>query len=61
MTESIIEQAALTWLESLGWTVKHSPEIAPGELAAVVQACLVLNSMDENGRRRYSDKQGNAA
>ncbi|HYY15077.1 MAG TPA: type I restriction endonuclease, partial [Gammaproteobacteria bacterium] len=34
MTESIIEQAALTWLERLGWTVKHGPEIAPGELAA---------------------------
>jgi type I site-specific restriction-modification system R (restriction) subunit len=34
MTESIIEQAALAWLERLGWTVKHGPEIAPGELAA---------------------------
>jgi type I restriction enzyme, R subunit len=34
MTESIIERAALAWLESLGWTVKHGPEIAPGELGA---------------------------
>jgi type I restriction enzyme R subunit len=33
-TESIVEEAALTWLERLGWTVKHGPEIAPGELAA---------------------------
>src|SRR5919108_4083395 len=33
-TESVIEEAALTWLERLGWTVKHGPEIAPGELAA---------------------------
>jgi type I restriction enzyme, R subunit len=33
-TESIVESAALTWLERLGWTVKHGPEIAPGELAA---------------------------
>jgi type I restriction enzyme R subunit len=33
-TESIVEQAALAWLEGLGWTVKHGPEIAPGELAA---------------------------
>jgi type I restriction enzyme, R subunit len=33
-TESVVEQAALAWLESLGWTVKHGPEIAPGELAA---------------------------
>jgi type I restriction enzyme, R subunit len=34
LTESVVESAALTWLESLGWTVKHGPEIAPGELAA---------------------------
>jgi type I restriction enzyme R subunit len=33
-TESVVESAALAWLESLGWTVKHAPEIAPGELAA---------------------------
>ena len=33
-TESVVEQAALAWLESLGWTVKHGPEIAPGEFAA---------------------------
>jgi hypothetical protein len=25
-TESVVEEAALAWLESLGWTVKHSPE-----------------------------------
>lgn len=29
--ESTVECAALDWLESLGWTVKHGPEIAPGE------------------------------
>jgi type I restriction enzyme R subunit len=33
-TESIVESAALAWQESLGWTLKHGPEIAPGELAA---------------------------
>lgn len=33
-TESVVEQAALAWLESLRWTVKHGPDIAPGELAA---------------------------
>lgn len=33
-SESIVEDAALAWLESLGWTVLHGPEIAPGELAA---------------------------
>ena len=34
MTESTIEQAALAWLESVGWSVRHGPEIAPGELTA---------------------------
>ena len=34
VTESVIEQAALSWLESLGFAVKHGPEIAPGELTA---------------------------
>ncbi|MGQ9526077.1 MAG: type I restriction endonuclease subunit R, partial [Armatimonadota bacterium] len=27
--ETELEQAALAWLKSLGWTVKHGPEIAP--------------------------------
>ncbi len=31
-TESVIEQAALAWLESLGYTILSGPEIAPGEL-----------------------------
>ncbi|MBI2749582.1 MAG: type I restriction endonuclease subunit R, partial [Burkholderiales bacterium] len=32
--ESVVADAALAWLEGLGWTVQHGPEIAPGELAA---------------------------
>ncbi len=32
--ESTVEEAALAWLESLGWAIKHGPEIAPGELFA---------------------------
>jgi len=31
-SESTIEEAALSWLEGLGYTVEHGPEIAPGEL-----------------------------
>jgi type I restriction enzyme R subunit len=34
MIESIIEEAALAWLESLRYAIKHGPEIAPGELFA---------------------------
>ena len=33
-TESVVEQAALAWLESVGWTVRYGAEIAPGEPAA---------------------------
>lgn len=31
LTESTVEEAALAWLESLDWEIKHGPEIAPGE------------------------------
>jgi len=34
MVESEVEQAALAWLESLGWTVRHGLDIAPGEPTA---------------------------
>ena len=33
-TESVVEQAALAWLASIGWTVRNGAEIAPGEPAA---------------------------
>ena len=33
-TESVVEQAALAWLESVGWVVRNGAEIAPGEPAA---------------------------
>jgi type I restriction enzyme R subunit len=32
--ESEVESATLAWLESLGWAVKHGPEIAPDGLFA---------------------------
>ena len=30
-TESVVENAALAWLERLGYTVLHGPDIAAGE------------------------------
>ena len=33
-SESVVEQAALAWLESVGWLLHHGAEIAPGEPAA---------------------------
>ena len=32
ITESVVEEAALTWLEELGYAVLSGPDIAPGEL-----------------------------
>lgn len=34
LTESVVEEAALAWLEAIGWQIAHGPEIAPGELRA---------------------------
>ncbi len=33
-TESVVEDAALAWLEALGWQVAHGPEIAPDQPGA---------------------------
>ena len=33
-TESIVEDAALAWLEALGYAVLHGPDIADGEPGA---------------------------
>ena len=34
ITESVVEDAALDWLESLGWNIAHGPDIAPDTLGA---------------------------
>lgn len=33
-TESVVEDAALEWLEALGYSIGHGPEMAPGEPAS---------------------------
>ena len=33
-TESVVEQAALAWLEASGWKTAHGPDIAPDIAAA---------------------------
>ena len=33
-TESVVEEAALAWLDGLGYAVQFGPAIAPGEAAA---------------------------
>ena len=32
--ESVVEEATLAWLDGLRWTVRHGPDLAPGEPAA---------------------------
>jgi len=34
LSESIVEDAALAWLESLGYAVLHGPDIAVGMLGS---------------------------
>ena len=34
LNESIVEDAALTWFDELGYAVGHGPQLAPGEPAA---------------------------
>ena len=34
ISESVVEDATLEWLESLGWNIAHGPEIAPDTLNA---------------------------
>jgi type I restriction enzyme R subunit len=34
VSESVVEDAALAWLESIGWRIAHGPDIAPDMLAA---------------------------
>ncbi len=44
-SESVVEQAALTWLQGLGYTVLHGPDIAPGEAdagAPVAAQCVIV-------------------
>ena len=33
-SESVVEEAALAWLEAAGWQIRHGADIAPGEPAA---------------------------
>jgi len=39
VTESVVEEAALAWLEAGGWQVAHGPEIAPDTPAAERAGC----------------------
>ena len=38
MNETVVEDAALSWFEELGYAVGHGPHLAPGEAAAERQS-----------------------
>jgi hypothetical protein len=48
-TESVVEDAALAWLGSLGYTIKHGPEIAAGEFLAERAATRAKNARVQFG------------
>jgi hypothetical protein len=37
LTESVVEDAALAWLESLGYAIKHGPETGPDARAGGIR------------------------
>ena len=37
LSRSVVEDTALTWLESVGWSIHRGPKIAPGEAGRRVQ------------------------
>jgi type I restriction enzyme R subunit len=43
-TESVVEDAALAWLESLGYTIKHGPAIAAGELRMLREELIAFQA-----------------
>jgi len=43
VTESVVEDAALAWLESLGSMINHALEIAPGEVTAAASLSAFQN------------------
>ena len=43
VTESVVEDAALAWLEGPGWIAKHGQVIAAGEVAAAASLSSVWN------------------
>lgn len=47
-TESVVEEAALAWLEALGYAVLHGPDISPG-------SNILTPALSQWEREKYSD------
>ena len=48
VTESVVEDAALAWLENLGYAVLHGPDISPG-------GDTLTLALSQREREHYSD------
>ena len=62
LTESIVEDAALTWFEELGCAFGHGPQMAPGQSAvdrdSFGEAVLAVLREEPPGRRRAGEMHG---
>jgi hypothetical protein len=63
LTESIVEDAALTWFGELGYAIGHGPQMAPGEPAAERHSFgeVVLVASLRQGLRRVNGALPNEA
>ena len=50
--ESVVADAALAWLESLGYAVEHGLEIAPGEFLVEWAATVAKNTTVQQDKLR---------
>ena len=54
-TESVVEDAALAWLESLGYAVKHGPDITPGgDTLTLTPSTSLRTGLSQRERETYS-------
>jgi len=43
-TESTVEDAALAWLEGIGWRVAHGPDVAPDTRPSVEAVADIIDN-----------------
>jgi type I restriction enzyme R subunit len=55
-TESVVEDATLAWLENLGYTVKHGPDITPGgDTLTLTPSTSLRTGLSQWERENYSE------
>lgn len=52
VTESVVEQATLAWLESLGFAVSRGPDISPG--GDTFTRASIARALSQRERESYS-------